>query len=237
MKKITLLMLLALSTLLSANEAELKAKIGQLPMLKSIGATITKVTLANDIYLIRGEVKGKRGGKLEAFVTKDFKNLVVGKVYNINTKKELIMPLDINVTALKKIAAFKMGTGKDEYFIFTDPECPYCQRLEKEIHAHTIRKNVTVYKILFPLSFHKHSKSMTRYIFSQKDDKASAKAMFDIANKSTKYKDAKYSDTERSKYNKMIQSSIAAGNRAGISGTPTLVNAKGEKVSPSMIFK
>lgn len=236
MKHITLLTLLTLTTLLFAgNNDALKLKIEQLPMLKKIGVKVSKVMLVNDIYQIAGEVKGKNGGRLEGLVTKDFKNFIAGKAYNTQTGVELVMPFDIDIKLLKEVAAYKTGSGKDEYFVFTDPECPYCQRLEKKMHS--LKKNVTVYTILFPLHFHKSAKSMSRYILSQKDDKARAKTMLEIANKSTKFKTAKYTGQQYKKYDAMIQKSLDVCSKIGITGTPTILNTQGKKVSPQMILK
>lgn len=235
MKKIFISIAILITANLLANNLEIKTKIEQLPMIKKIGAKIDKVTPINSLYHIKGVVKGKNGGRIEGFVTEDFKNLVLGKVYNTTTGQELEVPYDIDVNALKNIAAYKIGNGKNEYFVFTDPECPYCQRLEKEMHK--LKKDVTVYTILFPLNFHKNAKSMSRYILSQKDDKAKANAMQEIASKSKKYQEAKYSDSQRKKFDKIIQESLNITNKIGISGTPTILNSAGRKVSPQMILK
>ena len=227
--------LLTLSSLVLANDADLKAKIEQLPMIKSIGASVQKVTLVNGMYHIKAQVKGKKGGLLEAFVTSDFKTLMVGQAYNLQTCQEIVIPFDLDIQTLKSVAAYKTGSGKKEYFVFTDPECPYCQRLEKRLS--NLKSDVTLYTILFPLSFHKNAVSMSRYILSKKDDKAKAEAMRGIAHKKTAYKNAKYSDIERKKYDKMIQKSLSIVNKIGINGTPTILNAKGEKASPQSILK
>lgn len=238
MKNLKLLiptLLLTLSSIAFADNSDIKTKIEQLPMIKSIGATVTKLTLVNGLYHIKAQVKGKNGGLLEGYVTSDFKTLMVGQAYNLQTGQEIVIPFDIDVKALKSVAAYKIGSGKNEYFVFTDPECPYCQRLEKQLHK--LKKDVTLYTILFPLSFHKNAVSMSRYILSQKDDTAKAAAMRGIAYKSTDYKNAKYSDIQRSKYDKIIKKSLEIVNAIGVSGTPTILNAKGEKASPQAILK
>ena len=234
-KLLTTALLITLSSLLLANNANIKTKIEQLPMIKSIGATVNNITLVNGIYHIKAQVKGKNGGLIEGFVTPDFKTLMVGKAYNLQTGKEIVIPFDIDVKALKSVAAYKIGTGKKEYFVFTDPECPYCRRLEKNIHK--LKSDITLYTILFPLSFHKNAISMSRYILSQKDDKAKAAAMKGIAHKSDVYKNAKYSDIERARYDIIIKKSIAIVNELGIDGTPTIISAKGVKTSPQAILR
>ena len=78
---------------------------------------------------------------------------------------------------------------------------------------------------------------MCRYILSRKGNEAKANAMREIANKSTQYQKEKYSENEREKLNKLIQASLNEVNKLGLSSTPTILNAKGFKVSPQTVIK
>ena len=51
------------------------------------------------------------------------------------------LPLDQAIKAVK-------GNGKRKVAVFTDPNCPYCKRLEKELTKVT---DVTVYTLLYPI--------------------------------------------------------------------------------------
>ena len=44
------------------------------------------------------------------------------------------------------------GTGERKIAVFTDPDCPFCQRLEQEVIPKLT--NVTVYYFLYPLAMH-----------------------------------------------------------------------------------
>jgi thiol:disulfide interchange protein DsbC len=235
LKTIILSAAILLSGALFANEAELKTKIESLPMIKTIGASVINVIVQNDIYHFSAEVKGDRPGRFEGFLTKDLKTMIVGKAYDTQTQAELILPMVIDAVKLKSVAAYKMGNGKNEYFVFTDPECPYCQRLEKQITA--LKSDVTVYTILFPLNFHKNAKSMCRYIFNQKDDAAKAKAMKEIANKNDSYSKATYSTMQINLLDDMIRKGLDEANKIGINGTPTILDARGMKANPLDIIK
>lgn len=235
MRKTLLTLTVLLASSLFANNADIKTKIENMPMIKSIGAKVNAVEVHNGVYQFKAVVTGKRAGRLEGFVSKDFKALMVGKAYNTDTGAQLSMPFTLDINELKSVAAYKMGNGKDEYFIFTDPECPYCQRLDKQLTA--VKSNVTLYTILFPLNFHKNAKSMCRYILSQKDDTAKAEAMRGISNKSTLYTKTKYSKKDSDKYNAMIEKSLAVVNKIGINGTPIILNSKGIQIVPAEIIK
>ena len=232
---VTLMALLLFSSSLFADNAKLKSRIEQIPMIRNIGARVTDVIVYDKLYQFKAEIKGKKAGLIEAFVTKDFNVLMVGQAFNANSGQKLTMPLHIDTKKLKSLAAYKMGNGKDEYFVFTDPQCPYCQKLERKLTA--VKDNVTLYTILFPLSFHKNAKSMSRYILNQKDDKTKAEAMKSIANKDTKYQKETYSKMQLDILNGMIQRGLDEATKIGINGTPTILNSKGVKVSSDAIIK
>lgn len=232
MKKLNIAIFYAtlfLYTTLVADNTALKMIIEKVPMIKNINAHVTQVEVHKGLYQFKAEVRGPRPGRLEGFITKDFKNIVMGKGYDAQTGQQLSIPFNIDIKALKNVAAYKMGNGKDEYFLFTDPECPYCQTLEHKLTS--IKDNVTLYVILYPLSFHKNAKNMCRYILNQKDDEARAQAMKEVANHSTNYANVKYSTMEFNILNDKIQKSLNVADKIGINATPMILNAQGLQVS------
>lgn len=81
--------------------------------------------------------------------------IVVGSIYDAATKKNLTeakqreysrvafdsLPLDLSFKRVK-------GDGSRKLVIFSDPDCPFCARLEKELKS---IDNVTIYTLLFPI--------------------------------------------------------------------------------------
>jgi len=222
------LTLLSSSSLLAENKA-LKQIIEKVPMLKNLNAKILEVKTHQSLHQFKVQVSQPRPGVFEGFITKDFKNIVIGQGFDANNGQPLLMPLPINTKELKEISAYTLGNGKKEFFLFTDPECPYCHKLEKNLTS--IKKDVKLYVILYPLSFHKNAKSMSMYILSQNNNTTKAKAMKEIANGSKAYTEAKYSASDLEKYNKQIDASIALVDKIGVRGTPTIVDSKGYRVS------
>lgn len=51
------------------------------------------------------------------------------------------LPLDLSIKAVR-------GNGKRKLVVFSDPKCPYCKRLEKELAKVT---DVTIYTLLYPV--------------------------------------------------------------------------------------
>lgn len=53
----------------------------------------------------------------------------------------------------------KFGTGDRKIAIFTDPDCPYCKALDKEIHTNLLNQNLTIYYFLSPLQIIGHEQA------------------------------------------------------------------------------
>jgi thiol:disulfide interchange protein DsbC len=77
------------------------------------------------------------------------------RVNSISKVKFSSLPLNL---ALKQV----IGNGDRKIAVFTDPDCPFCQRLEQD----TIPKltNVTIYYFLFPLAIHANAETDAKKI-------------------------------------------------------------------------
>ncbi|PCI30931.1 MAG: hypothetical protein COB67_00305 [SAR324 cluster bacterium] len=135
----------------------------------------------NKGYLLRGIGHDKNGFKMaEMFVPQDLKSITIGKTLNSNGKKGYTAPvtkegekiinnfkekyLITNLESLKRNAAFVYGTGKEEYFLVTDPDCPYCKRFDKMIEP--IADKIKLYVYLENLNIQGHEKASVQRILS-----------------------------------------------------------------------
>ena len=189
---------------------------------------VTKAVDLGDVYQVKGIANTQRN-MINAVITKDKKYIILGPVYELKTNKQVQIP--VNMKHYEEKEAFTIGNGKDEYYVFTDPECPFCRNFEKVIPK--IKKHIKFHVFLFPLSFHRHAKNMSLYILYQPKNKR-AEAMKDIMiNGSTKYVGYKYTD----KANKILNSNMRVARELGVNGTPTLYNTKGKKISWVSLIK
>lgn len=116
-------------------------------------------------------------GKKVFYVDNTGRYAFLGNMVDLSTKQSLtqnkveqlsvvnFQQLPINY-ALKQV----IGTGERKIAIFTDPDCPFCQRLEQD----TIPKltNVTVYYFLYPLAIHANAETDSKKILcSETPDK------------------------------------------------------------------
>jgi len=103
--------------------------------------------------------------------------------------------------------------------VFTDPDCPFCRHLEKEMPN---VKGVKVYTFLMPLeSIHKHARAKSEAIWCAKDKhKALQAVMLD---------DKQAADLKSKECKTPIDENIALAESLGINGTPTLIAGDGRK--------
>ena len=121
------------------------------------------------------------------------------------------LPLELAIKAVR-------GNGKRRVAVFSDPNCSYCKRLENELTKIT---DVTVYTLLYPVL--NGSVAAATAIWCSTDR---LKAWDDFMLKGI-------APTTKS-CETPIATLIQAGQKHGVSGTPTLIFADGS-VTPGMI--
>ena len=139
---------------------------------------------------------------------KTMQNLTEKRMRELSAVKWENLPLD---------AAFKTvrGNGKRSLAVFSDPNCPYCKRFEKDLAK---VDDITIYTFLYPvLSQDSHEKS---------------KAVWCSADKSKAWNDLMLNGTVPAAANcdTPIEKTIAFARKYRVTGTPTLVFANGERV-------
>jgi thiol:disulfide interchange protein DsbC len=132
-------------------------------------------------------------------------------------EKDRITVVDFSKLPLDKAIVRVKGNGARKLALFSDPECPYCQGLEKQMEG---LKDVTIYTFLLPLAdLHPDALRKSQLIWCAKDK---AKAWDDML---LKQKEPKGSNTTCETPIKDI-AEIAAKN--WITGTPGVVFSNGK---------
>lgn len=92
--------------------------------------------------------------------TRTKQNLTVERLSELNAVDFSLLPLDRAIKVVK-------GNGSRKVAVFTDPDCPFCQELEKSLAAVT---DVTVYNFLFPIaSLHPDAPARSRALWCAAD--------------------------------------------------------------------
>jgi len=224
MKKIITSTLIASSMFSMLNASEISQKyLNHLKALPSLSMfNIKEAEDLGNLYHFKAIAKRGRITPLNVFLTKDEKYLIIGNGFN--TKDKTKLEFEVDMKQYKKDAAFTYGTGKDEYYVFTDPECPFCHRFEKLMQR--LGDKATFHVYLFPLRMHKEAKGMSLHVLSQPKDKR-ASALYEMMIKHSKeYKNTKPSEEAK----KALQKQMQIAQELSVTGTPSLFDANGNKI-------
>ena len=146
-----------------------------------------------DGYLMFGELWSKDG-----------KNLTAEMREKVLAEKVKSIPLD---------KAFKIGSGKHQVIEFTDPDCPYCRKVDEFLAK---RADVTRYVFFFPLrQIHPEAEKKAQYILSQKDREQAFREIISGA------LDGK-PIPESAHKNGMLEEMEEVAKSVGVRGTPAL---------------
>ena len=213
------LLIFIFSSVASADEASLKNSLTpyfpneKIKILKKIPSLqLYEITIGDQIFYVDEKAKYFFSGHL--FDLKNEKNLTEERLQEIRSARKV----DINSLPLEYAIQEVKGTGERKLVIFSDPNCGYCKRLEKElIHIN----NVTIYTFLYPIL--KGSKRISEAIWCS-DDKLKSWNNF-MLNGTT--------PTERN-CETPIDELLKIGKQHGFNSTPTIIFANGKTV-PGMI--
>jgi len=176
------------------------------------------------------------------FVTKDLKYTILGNVFD-NKKQQLIKanypaePFSGDPKVVKDGVLFSFGSGKEDLYVVTDPECPFCQKFEKEAKNTNFAKKYRIHIIFLPLPFHKNSKDMIYYILSAKTEAQKAQRFHEVLQGSDAWKNFKPTPAQKAKIDAELQKSIKAVKALKAKGTPSVYDANFTQKSWSTLVK
>lgn len=217
----------------------------ELKTLKPLNSKAFKLNSVKDIgsmYMVNANMYFQNNARqVDVFITKDKKIVLFGNAFNTETslnyttQKTPILPKaqkKHDTKPLEDLAIYKIGEGKQKYFVFTDPDCPFCKKFEENYAE--IKKDATLYVLPYPLTrLHPFSKQKLLVFIemSQKDKNETMKHGGLSTIKIPKDFKAK-KDTV-----KQLDETMRLARDIGLTGTPYLVDKDGFKLSPSAIIK
>lgn len=212
---------------LKPEEAQNILKEGGIAELKTVRVTSISQAPAKGLWEISIQKDGKRG-----LVYLDFskKFLVIGQIVELKTSKNITQErfIELNKIDVSKIPlndAIVMGDKKAKHrvIVFTDPDCPFCGRLHREMkEVVEKRKDIAFYIKLFPLPNHVDAYWKSKSIY--------CKRSLELLEKNFEGKAPPQPDCETDQ----IDKNIALGRELGIDSTPTIILPDG-RVIPGAI--
>lgn len=147
--------------------------------------------------------------------------LIAGSVWDLRSMKNLTEARErvlfaVNFNNLPFSLALKevKGDGSRKMFVFTDPNCTYCKKLEGELQQVS---NVTIYRLLYPIF--PGSDQKVRDVWCSNDRN---KAWLDLMLQGTVP-----APTSNDKCNYPVAQAMELGKKMRVTGTPALVFADG----------
>lgn len=219
---LSLALLVLLTGAACADESTIRAELAK-KFPKATVESVTKLPIGLYEVVVDGEL---------LYTNADFAFLIDGNVIDTRSMTNLTAARlqEIEEARLKKLAfpfeqlpldlAFKKvkGDGSRKIAVFSDPDCPFCKRLEQSF---TKLDNVTIYMFLFPLEqLHPKAPAISRAIWCSPDR---VKAWDEYMLKGIVPKAAGTCDNP-------VDKIVEFGQSKRISGTPTLFFADGKRV-------
>lgn len=136
----------------------------------------------------------------QIFDAKTGQNLTEERMQRLNAVKWEAMPFEWAVTTVR-------GSGRRKIAVFSDPNCPYCKRFEKDLAK---LDDITVHIFLYPV-IKPESVTQTKSVWCSKDR---AKAWNDLMLRDIQPAAAPDCDTP-------IEKLVELGRRLGANSTPT----------------
>ena len=129
-------------------------------------------------------------------------------------RKDMLTRIDFAALPLEDAIREVRGNGARSLAIFSDPDCPYCRRLEADIKS---LSDVTLYTFLMPIqSLHPHARGKAVAVWCS-DDRVSTWHALMRRDEPIAARECPHP----------VDRNIELGERLGITGTPTLVAADG----------
>ncbi len=175
--------------------------------------------------------RGPQSQKFDVFLANGSKTVFAGNAYK-PTGEKYDLPIDASV--IEKGVAFTVGKGKEVVYLVTDPECPFCQRLETSMPAN-IGDKYTIKVIPIPLPMHPNAKDIIAWALSGKTNDVIAKRMHDAMTGSKEWQSFSPTPEEKAKYDEKINDYLDAASELNANGTPMVFNSKYEKIDTGVL--
>lgn len=171
-----------------------------------------------------------------AYVTDEGRHFIFGHLYDMQTQTDLTAAkkeqMNLQLESAKPKIAFAdlplgdaiktvRGNGDRKLAVFSDPHCPYCRDLEKQLAR---LDNVTIYTFLYPIaSIHPQAADVAQSIWCAKDRGTAWRAFMGAG---TAPAPARCSSP--------IERNVELAGKAGIYGTPFILFSNGDKAAGAL---
>lgn len=221
-----------------ANEltaAEIQELKERFPALLNQGQIeITRSKKYDKVTQFEVEIQSPQGPiRFSSFAVDGVDYIFSGNAYDKDAK---VLTLPVNLDEINDAVAMKVGNGPTQLYLFTEPECPYCQRMEQNLDQEKM-KGYTLNIMPMPLSFHKEAKPMFNWVLSAETEEEKAERLHVVMLGDKEYKNFKPTAEQLAKFEDTYAKVAKVAKVVGADGTPSVFNDKMEKVDYRILLK
>ncbi|RME60444.1 DsbC family protein [Candidatus Parcubacteria bacterium] len=164
-----------------------------------------------------------QAGKNVVYMASDAQHAFLGHLVNLPKRKDYTEPLlrdlraqkvDLSVLPMDKAIKVVKGNGERTLYVFTDPDCPFCHRLEQSLDKIS---NVTIHYFMYPLAqLHPNAPAKANKIYCAKDPASAIKTVI------LKRGDLPSGEV-KPKCEAPLKEIAKVAQALGVNGTPTLI--------------
>ncbi|SNB46200.1 DsbC family protein [Geobacter sp. DSM 9736] len=194
-------------------------------ILKGVGEVkVVKPAPISGLFELTLESKGQQG---VAYLDFSKKHLIAGPIFDVTTKNivgtkpQPAKPATVNPSTIPLTDSVLMGNpeGTKKLFVFTDPDCPFCAKLHRElVKLMYMGPDLAIYIKLFPLKMHPEAYDKARTILSGENPLY----LLDQAFSGEKLPAPKGKEGAEA-----VDSTIKFAESIGVTATPTLILSDG----------
>ena len=138
---------------------------------------------------------------------------------------EELNKVDFDSLPFKNAIKEERGDGTRRIAVFSDVDCPFCRKLEKETISKL--KDVTIYTFLYPLAIHPDAMNKSKKIWCSENQTI---AWNNYMLKNTLPKNDGSCDTP-------IEENLELAKQLGISSTPTIIVSSGKRIEGALPYE
>jgi thiol:disulfide interchange protein DsbC len=167
-------------------------------------------------------------GRSVIYVDASAKYVINGHIFEASNKRDVTADMLANLNRIDPASlpladsfTEKFGDGSRQLYVFSDPDCPFCKKLEHELPK---LKDVTVHIFLYPLvALHPNARNMAVDIWCSKDPGQA-------------WHDKMLEDTVPATLScdTPIERNLALARKLGVDATPTLIFPDGKIIAGAM---
>lgn len=187
-------------------------------------AKVSSVKMSSLSGIYEVVLDGPRG-PMVVYASGDGRHVLAGELLDVTSRRNLtsermdaLTAIDFDSLPLERAIKTVKGNGKRRVAVFSDPDCPYCRKLEPELAK---LSDVTIYTFLYPLPMHQDAARKAKLVWCSKDR---AKAWDDLMLR------GKLPEGGKTDCDHPVDETLALGQKLSIDGTPALIFANGKRV-------